>query len=196
MLGAQSSVLELGCGISGVVGLVLAPRIARYILTDQPYVSRFVEQNLAENAGQGSGASRRPGKGRRSKETPTARPAGELRFTSLDWELDEVTSSLTGSSEVKSFDAVLACDCVYNEALIDPLVSACADICRLREADGGENSKPCVCVVAQQLRDPEIFEGWLKRFVTSFHTWRVPDAMLAEALRSTRGFVVHVGVLR
>jgi hypothetical protein len=92
-----------------------------------------------------------------------------------------------------SFDAVVACDCIYNEALIEPFVATCADLCRLR---GEETEEPCVCVIAQQLRDPLVFEAWLVRFARSFHTWRVPDALLSEGLRSGTGFVVHVGVLR
>lgn len=82
-------------------------------------------------------------------------------------------------------------------------MSTCVDLCRLRtsEAEGrgegeGETTEPCVCVIAQQLRDPLIFEAWLTRFSASFHTWRVPDELLVPGLRSNSGFVVHVGVLK
>jgi hypothetical protein len=115
-----------------------------------------------------------------------------------------VTASLTGpGSEAKSFDVVLACDCIYNEALVEPFVTTCVDLCRLRAAEteadteaAGQGVEPTVCVVAQHLRDPLVFEAWATRFTASFHTWRVPDEMLVPGLRSNSGFVVHVGVLR
>ncbi|KAH6687732.1 hypothetical protein F5X68DRAFT_261099 [Plectosphaerella plurivora] len=193
----KASVLELGCGISALTALVAAPRVSRYILTDQPYVQRFVQQNLEENA--------TPPARHKSKKQTTIDTPGDLRFTPLDWELDEVTPALTCTPGVTSFDLVVACDCIYNDALIAPLVQACADVCRLRHRDAtaGDEAKdsngpsePCVCVVAQQLRSPEVFEGWLKAFHEKFRVWRVPDEMLDEGLRVGSGFAVHVGILR
>ncbi|KAF3020616.1 Ribosomal protein lysine methyltransferase [Neopestalotiopsis sp. 37M] len=193
ILKPSSTVLELGCGISGLTGLALAPSISKYVLSDQSYVSKFVETNLAENASRAtmSGAgSRRKGKG------ASAVPKTDVGFTPLDWELDEVTSDLTGSASVKSFDVVIACDCIYNDALIRPLVQTCVDVCKLRATDTEGPSEPAVCIVAQQLRDPEIFEGWVKEFHQHFRTWRVPESALTEELKSNAGFVVHVGILR
>ncbi|KAK0718127.1 hypothetical protein B0T26DRAFT_711965 [Lasiosphaeria miniovina] len=240
ILSPRSLVLELGCGISGLVGLLLAPRIARYVLTDQPYVARFVEQNIAENYHHSQTRSqgrqqqqqqqKRP-KGGQNKQkqkqqaakltsTPVRESSGGdgsgglIHFTPLDWETDEVTRALTGAAAAAaaavndtaaaaSFDAVVACDCIYNLPLIEPFVATCADACRLRdaeaedgEAENSHNSPPTVCIVAQQLRDPIVFEAWLASFVKPFRAWRVPDAMLPDSLRSHSGFVVHVGVLR
>ncbi|TLD27316.1 hypothetical protein PspLS_04787 [Pyricularia sp. CBS 133598] len=194
VISQTSSVLELGCGTSAVVGLVLAPSVASFTMTDQSYVARLVEQNIQEN---NSSLKSKAVKGRRAKSAPQQQA---LRFTPLDWETDQVTASLTGSPQVKSFDLVIACDCIYNESLIDPLAQTCVDACRLRELEAVPSSDgtslPTVCVVAQQLRDPDIFESWIKRFHRSFQVWRVPDASLPEGLRSTSGFVVHVGLLR
>lgn len=213
MLSQESSVIELGCGIAGIVGLALAPRISNYVLTDQPYVAKLVEQNIVENsqtfqrsatttAGKKHSSSKSKGGRSSSTKSPavttTTAACSNLSFTPLDWETDEVTSALTGSSDVKSFDAVVACDCIYNEALVDPFVSTCADICRLRADDENNEGrkKPCICVVAQNLRDPAVFETWVTRFTESFHAWRVPDSLLPEQLRAKAGFVVHIGVLR
>lgn len=129
---------------------------------------------------------------------------GEVHFIPLDWELDQVTTALTCSSDTRSFDAVVACDCVYNEALVGPFVQTCADACRLRlqeteesqDSEGRGSTEPCVCIVAQQLRAPEVFEAWLRAFHARFRVWRVPDSMLTEGLCLGSGFVVHVGVLR
>lgn len=50
VLGPDSSVLELGCGISPLIALALARRVGRYVLTDQAYVQRLVQRNLDENS--------------------------------------------------------------------------------------------------------------------------------------------------
>ncbi|KAK3324185.1 hypothetical protein B0T19DRAFT_224337 [Cercophora scortea] len=211
-LSPSSLAIELGCGISGIVALCLAPRIARYVLTDQPYVAKLVLQNLAENETTSKQSSSKSTKGKKSSSsgkhskasggTSNVATPGQITFTPLDWETDEVTPALTGSSSAKSFDLVVACDCIYNEALVEPFVTACADICRLRAVEqqqqqqGGTMLEPSVCVVAQQLRNPDVFEAWLTCFARSFRVWRVPDSMLDEGLRSNSGFVIHIGVLR
>ncbi|KAK5660411.1 hypothetical protein OQA88_12954 [Cercophora sp. LCS_1] len=212
LLDSSSFVIELGTGISALVGLLLGRRVGHCVLTDQLYVAKLVEQNVAENTteswtGSSSGrssstvAKAKRVKGKHAGAEPKRR-AGNVHFTPLDWETDTPTPELTLSDSVKSFDCVVACDCIYNEALIDPFVSTCADVCRLREQARAEaeaspgSPEPCVCIVAQQLRDPDIFEAWLTRFTESFYAWRVPDSMLIEGLRSKSGFVVHLGVLK
>ncbi|KAI0453073.1 hypothetical protein F5B21DRAFT_480719 [Xylaria acuta] len=197
-LSSSSSVLELGCGISGLVGLVLSPLVSRYVLTDQTYVARLVEKNLEENVVR----QQKPSSQKRKGKSSSAAGPVNLRFTTLDWELDEVTISLTGSPDVTSFDAVIACDCIYNETLIEPLVQTCADACGLRQCSQEADSQsdeavtPALCIVAQQLRDPEIFEGWIKAFSRRFHVWRVPEEALSKELRANTGFVVHIGILK
>ncbi|KAF7549197.1 hypothetical protein G7Z17_g6534 [Cylindrodendrum hubeiense] len=200
-LGALSSasILELGCGISPLSALGLAPRVARYVLTDQPYVQRLLQRNLDENlpsvASSSSHGSGTRARGKKRGGAAAHEPHVNVRFVTLDWETDEVTPSLIGSDQARSFDAVVACDCVYNYALVAPFVQTCVDACRLRIEDSTED-RPCLCVIGQQLRNDEVFESWLKTFQASFRVWRVPDTALPEELRSTAGFVVHVGVLR
>jgi len=212
-LSETSAVLELGCGISAIVGLVLGPRVARYVLTDQPYVARFIEQNLEENkalmalprkASTTVRKARKPGRATTTTRVGESHP-GNVAFRALDWEADEITPALTGSPDQRDFDAVIACDCIYNEALIQPLVQACVDACQLRGWPGAgavgaaaaiPQQPPTVCIVAQQLRDPDIFASWLQCFGRHFTTWRVPDAALSPGLRSGSGFVIHVGVLK
>ncbi|KAK1507669.1 hypothetical protein CTAM01_02781 [Colletotrichum tamarilloi] len=222
-----STILELGCGISPLTALLLAPRVARYVLTDQPYVSRMIHQNLEANplpksssSSSSSSTSRRSRKAAASSSTATSATTssspGTISFRPLDWELDTPDPSLTGvpPSTASSFDVVVCCDCIYNEALVEPLVSTTADLARLRvraqqedqdQDDHDDNpsfssttarSEPCVCVVAQQLRSPDVFEEWIGAFHRDFRTWRVPDASLPKGLRIEAGFVVHVGILR
>ncbi|KAK1759283.1 ribosomal lysine N-methyltransferase 5 [Echria macrotheca] len=205
ILTSSSHILELGSGISALVGLVLAPRVASYVLTDQPYVSKLIDKNITEN--HLSPPPRSSSKKSNLKKTGGGGGGGgggTLNFVPLDWEKDTPTPSLTLSPTTKSFDLVVACDCIYNEALIEPFVATCVDVCRLREGDDthttdtaeGTTKNPCICVVAQQLRDPDVFEAWLVRFAASFRVWRVPDDLLSPALRSNSGFVVHFGILK
>ncbi|KAI1819493.1 hypothetical protein F4861DRAFT_137083 [Xylaria intraflava] len=197
-LSSSSSILELGCGISGIVGLALSPLVSHYVLTDQTYVARLVEKNLEENLS----PQKKPASQKRKGKSSSASNPVNLCFKPLDWELDEVTSSLTGSASVASFDAVIACDCIYNETLIKPLVQACVDACGLRrrgEDTGAQSAEACgptVCLIAQQLRDPEIFEGWIKEFNKWFRVWRLPEEALSKELRADTGFVVHIGILK
>ncbi|KAK4196802.1 hypothetical protein QBC40DRAFT_309573 [Triangularia verruculosa] len=201
ILSSDSLVLELGCGISALVGLCLAPRVKGYVLTDQPYVGRFVEQNITENTHIATSGGKGKVKGRKPKASAINNSKdNNVVFTPLDWETDEATPSLLtdlpDTAGRRSFDVIIACDCIYNEALIDPLVSTCADICRLRTEDSENSSGPTICIVAQQLRDDQVFEGWAARFMESFHTWRVPDELLPDELKSSSGFVVHIGILK
>jgi hypothetical protein len=108
-----------------------------------------------------------------------------IRTESLDWETDDVSQS-------PAVDLVIACDCIYNESLIEPLNSTCAALCRLR----AEGEGPTLCLIAQQLRSPDVFEAWLKSFQEKFVVWQVPDGLLGEGLREGSGCVVHVGIVR
>lgn len=107
-----------------------------------------------------------------------------------------MTPSLA-ASEDRRFDVVLACDCIYNDTLIKPLVQTCVDVCNLRELDASKVGKePTVVVVAQQLRSDEVFESWLREFMRAFRVWRMPDERLIDGLKTDSGFVIHVGILR
>lgn len=142
-----------------------------------------------------------------SSATGEEGPGERLVFRALDWEQDTPTSSLA-QPVAASFDLVVACDCIYNEALVDPFVTTCVDICKLRGSGSttttttDNGGRPTVVVVAQVLRNSDVFEAWIKRFVQDFRCWRVPDDLMIDGLKSegrgggTSGFVVHVGVLR
>jgi predicted nicotinamide N-methyase len=189
LLSSASNVLELGCGISGLLALVLAPRVKRYIATDQEYVLKGMRQNIAANDAPPKGPSRT---GKHSR-TAVAQPRREIVTKALDWENDSVSRLYhdLGFEADEALHMVIACDCIYNEALIEPFVTTCADICAL-----GPSAAPTLCVVAQQLRSADVFEAWLRAFHDKFHVWRVDDEHLPPDLASGSGFVVHVGILR
>lgn len=179
--------------------------MARYVLTDQEYVSRVLFANLAANSSTGTenkSSSKNKRKAQvKKKHHGDERPGDEkdernIVFVPLDWERDIPDSSLaaTEDSGKEGLDAVIACDCIYNEALVAPFVQTCVDVCLLRAA--AAVGQPTVCVVAQQLRDPEVFGEWLRVFGREFRVWRVPEDLLGEELGEGSGFVVHVGILK
>ena len=195
ILQLDSTVLELGCGIAAIVGLALAPQIGRYIATDQEYLLKALKQNISQNS-----ISPKPAKPLKrssklgSEMNEQARGRLNIEVVALDWELSSVSSLpdlLGGTSTV---DVLIGCDCIYNEALIDPFVRTCTEICELRTRD--RHWPPTVCIVAQQLRSPDVFEAWAKAFSKSFRLWRLPDELLHQGLRTDSGYVLHLGVLR
>ncbi|PNP52856.1 hypothetical protein THARTR1_06697 [Trichoderma harzianum] len=191
------SIIELGCGISPLNALTLSPKVSRYILTDQPYVQKLVLQNLAEN--QPSSSKPHAGKSKRgankSSSSSPLNAGAHVHFQVLDWETSQVTPLLTNSPLVSSFDAIIACDCVFNYALIQPFIQTCVDICKLRQTDGNQ-ALPSLCVVAQQLRNDDVFNSWLVAFKEHFRVWRMPGGMMPAELRPEAGFVVHIGILK
>lgn len=190
VLQPKSHVLELGCGVSGIISLTVAPRVQQYIATDQEYVLKHLRQNIAHNSDQHP----TPGKSRRKKAESKPYLSSNIVVRALDWETDDLTNlyhDIGLHNEEENIDLIISCDCIYNEALVDPLVNACKDICSLAPA-----SKPTVCIVAQQLRSPDVFEAWLLAFQRQFRVWRIPDEFLTDDLKEDSGFIIYIGILR
>jgi hypothetical protein len=201
-LSSATTVLELGAGVSGIVASVVGPLVKRYIATDQDYVIRILKQNIAENLPTPKSATKKPGaKGKRSQVSRDLN-APCIETLELDWEHDYASSlrfllnygQAPPDDVPKGVDLVVACDCIYNDMLIEPFNNICAQICRLRSAE--QDGKPTLVLIAQQLRAYEVFESWLKSFHRSFHVWRVPDELLTPPLRENTGYIVHAGILR
>lgn len=202
MLRPEAAVIELGCGISGLVALTLAPLVRKYVATDQEYVRRFFRQNIDENrhiaaaaASSKKGSSKKAraaatggGGTKRGKDSNTNN-SSNIEFIPLDWELDiprnETLHADGDTTDEEGFDMVISCDCIYNEALIPSFVRTCADICLLRstannpnsnsndEIEGQEKTNPTIAIIAQQQRSPDVFEAWLKETLRHFRVWRV-----------------------
>lgn len=188
----QSTVLELGCGVAGIVPLALAPRIGRYVATDQLYVLKTTRQNIAQNTS--SSPARRP-KSQKLRARAEGASAGSIETLTLDWERDSIAAlpqQLNQGSDDAGVDAIIACDCIYNEALIEPFNTTCAEICALR----AKGCRPTFCIIAQQRRTYEVFEQWLVSFHRRFRVWKLSDEHLPKELREDSGFMVHIGVLR
>lgn len=164
---------------------MLAPKVGQYIATDQVYALKLLKENVTQNTtGQAV---------KKVAKRPENKLVQNLQVTALDWETDDAQSFLRTAGVSEGIDLIIACDCIYNYALIKPFVQTCVDACRLREAT---HQKPTICVVAQQLRQPDVFEEWLEAFSKHFRTWRMSDEYLIPALKEDSGFVVHIGILR
>ncbi|KAF2475678.1 uncharacterized protein BDR25DRAFT_331481 [Lindgomyces ingoldianus] len=202
-LAADSIALELGAGVAGIVALALAPKIKRYIATDQGYVLRLLKQNISENSATNSRNGNKIERSRHKRpHAANNLPSSNIETLELDWESDLRLAlySVLGREDSISdggpngVDLLIACDCIYNDTLIEPLNEACAQICHLRSSN--PEARPTLCLIAQQLRSYEVFESWLKSFHQKFHVWRVPDQLLIAPLREHSGFVIHIGLLR
>ncbi|KGQ08214.1 Diaminohydroxyphosphoribosylamino-pyrimidine deaminase [Beauveria bassiana D1-5] len=110
LLDRASTILELGCGISPLNALALAPRVATHLLTDQAYVQRLVQLNIDTNSTAAAAAAvtvastPRSASRRKSKLTSPQQPphnAARVSFETLDWETDQLPPR-------RSYDAVLA----------------------------------------------------------------------------------------
>ena len=184
----------------------MSPRVHRYVPTDQEYVFKLLKQNLDSNATHSSTSTPKvnPKSSTKRKDIAQLREsthAGNIEILALDWESSDLSNLpavlRSSTDEEPLIDVVLACDCIYNETLIEPFVRTCADLCRLSDSSSSSGErKPTVCVIAQQLRSDTVFEAWLTVFMREFRVWRVPDTLLMQRLRIGQGFVVHVGVLR
>lgn len=187
ILDANSAVLELGAGISGVLPCVLGPRVRKYIASDQLYILKALQDNIAANIRASA----------QQRKTKADASTNNLTVLALDWEADDVPRTLQAHGVGDGVDMVCVCDCIYNYALIKPLVHTCASICELRKSDVDRGSSPpTMCIIAQQLRQPDVFEEWLAEFHQRFQVWRLPDHMVIDELKEGSGFSIHIGILR
>ncbi|KAI9655434.1 MAG: Ribosomal protein lysine methyltransferase [Alyxoria varia] len=198
LLSQQSTILELGCGVSPVVGLSVVPRVSKFIATDQDHVLKALKQNIDENRGALNTS--------RSRKNPL-HPSPELLVKHLDWELHDLDrlAHCLGQDGVpdkqirrRGIDMVTACDCVYNEYLMEPFVKACVSVCKARNEALHEDSteQPTFCLIAQQLRSSDIFELWLKTMLRHFHVFKMPPEEAGPEFAEGCGFVIHLAVLK
>ena len=196
VLDQQSTVLELGCGISGIVAVASSPRVGKYVATDQEYVFKWLKPNIQNNIPNHKRSDKVKQHG---KKMDSKAISNNILIMTLDWESSSVSDlpkmiGVNSADNVQSINAVIACDCIYNEALIEPMVRTCAEICQLPNVSSLGTAT--VCIVAQQLRSDVVFEAWLSAFHKIFRIWRVPDDLLIKGLREGSGFVIHMGILR
>ncbi|MCJ1313796.1 Ribosomal protein lysine methyltransferase [Agyrium rufum] len=200
LLTPNSTILELGCGTAGLLGMVVSSRVGRYIATDQAYVCKLLRQNLEENfvsmkdLRQAQSSRKVVSEGASRKQT---KPKPIVEFLELDWETTVVSSLYpfiypTGFEKI---DVIVCCDCVYNYSLLQPLVHTCLALCSSQESDQHAKN-PKIILTALQLRTSDVFESWLEEMNKEFRMWRVPDSLVSPGLQSGTGFVMHISIKR
>ena len=182
----QAIVVELGCGVSGLLGLALAPLVSKYLLTDQSYVMKLLKENIAANRPQTSLR-----KSRTMSESVSSRGLAP-QVLAFDWETDSASNIQNAIGKDDPITILIACDCVYNDYLIKPLVNTFVEVCAMTSTE----QNPTLVLVAQQLRSDEIFAAWVMEMIKSFLVWRMPDRYLSEELKDGSGFVIHVALLK
>jgi hypothetical protein len=181
LLSPSSNIVELGCGIAGLIGQAVSPFVASYVLTDQDYVMKLLKSNLLANQ------KAMETKQRLKHLIP---PESTLHVLPLDWENDSVENLLCVVPSMESIDMLILCDCIYNTYLIKPLLQTCLEICQLA------TTRPTLLLIAQQLRTDDVFEEWISSLLKLFVVYRINDTHLPQGIRNGSGYAVHLAVLR
>lgn len=187
VLHPDAVVLELGCGITGLIGLVLSKRISRYILTDQRSVLKLLQENVDANAPPDTSMVKRRSS---RKAHHTFEAVSKTVVMELNWETDDVDALNEALQPADDIDLVIVCDCVFNDFLLQPLVAMCQKTC-LRSPE-----KKTILLIAQQLRSDEVYSSFMGILLRTFRVWRLSDVSLSPALQDGSGFAVHLAVLR
>jgi hypothetical protein len=196
-----SAVLELGCGVAAVLAAGAGRTVRWWLQTDSvPGVLKLARANLAANLPASSSAPAHKAKGRagragRAEAAGTAE--GRVGTAQLDWERDDVASQpWVAELGGRGLTAVVACDCVYNEALVGPFVDTVRAGCLLNGGVGPEGERT-LAVVALEVRAEDVVECFLDEMMArGFEVWRVPGEMMGEELAEELGRVVFVGRLK
>lgn len=174
--GNSSSVLELGCGATGLLACVFAPLVKTYVATDQTHLLKLTKRNIEANLSH-----------YQSSTVPNSQPSNKAKYRlecmELDWEEPEESWNDIKDDvfEGKYPDLVIACDTIYNEYLIDPFVET------LKLVSGPET----VVMVAQQLRLSDIFETFMTALVEAgLRVFAVPEHLMGEDF--AQGYSLHL----
>ncbi|KAG5361630.1 Ribosomal lysine N-methyltransferase 5 [Yarrowia sp. C11] len=172
--GNTSTVLELGCGATGLLACVFAPLVKTYVATDQTHLLKLTKKNIETNLSH-----------YQSETIPTQSNKAKYRLEcmELDWEDPEESWNeiKTGPFEDNYPDLVIACDTIYNEYLIDPFVET------LKLVSGPET----VIMVAQQLRLSDIFETFMTALIDAgLRVFAVPEHLIGEDF--AQGYSLHL----
>nr|KIR84191.1 hypothetical protein I308_05606 [Cryptococcus tetragattii IND107] len=145
-------ILELGCG-TGLLAVLLSRICGQYTASDRLENLKLVQRNIELNdltVGD-------------NKTNSLTSPQKSVRLEEIDWvqvseDCKKQNSRLESKRNHEEYDLVLAVDCIYNEALVPPLIDTFARYCPV----GG---RTMVWVVVE-LRSAEVMttflDSWLQ----------------------------------
>ncbi|ODN91383.1 hypothetical protein L198_05897 [Cryptococcus wingfieldii CBS 7118] len=154
----SAHILELGCG-TGLLAILLSQLCGQYTASDQLDNLKLIQRNLELNDIPVSFSSSTPvsesavdkkGMGREVKK--------EVVLEEVDWvEVSKSQGRYRSPDDTKTYDLILAVDCIYNEHLIQPLIDTFAQYCQ-------PGSRTVVWVVVE-LRSADVIGTFLNTWI-------------------------------
>lgn len=175
LLSSNTTVLEMGSGIGGILAVTIGLKVGKFIATDQEHLLKLLRENITENL---------PSLPTKKKKKTTLQ-APIIKAEEYDWEYSQqlIVNLEDDLAEVGSNGLIIACDTIYNDFLIPHFVTALLTAI-------GKIGNDCHVILAQQLRAEPIMESVLKELLErGFRIWNVPEELLSDELN--HGFAVH-----
>ncbi|CAJ1409828.1 unnamed protein product [Effrenium voratum] len=152
--------LELGAGC-GLAGLAAASLGGLVTLTDREETLSLLERNVREFTGDHCGVRpTRKGKARQA-ESSCCSEAPEVQY--LDW-------SEPLELEGKTYEVILAADCLYSLDGAESLARVVTSLC----CQPGSAAYGARLLLSQELRAPEVLETFLEQVLPHFRAFRLP----------------------
>ncbi|KAI8381810.1 Ribosomal N-lysine methyltransferase 5 [Nakaseomyces glabratus] len=179
LLNEDTTVIELGSGISSVLPILCSNFVGTYICTDQRGILNGLKQNIANNLDLVNkrtivsetldipNIQEQPTNS--DDETIPIKPTTQLEVAILDWETFP-KSIKSGSSNIltdfvkpQGTIFLLALDVIYNEYLINPFLHTLHSIMSYYK-----NQREIVALVGIHLRSDDIVQEFLEKVTTEF----------------------------
>ncbi|ODQ67612.1 hypothetical protein NADFUDRAFT_56601 [Nadsonia fulvescens var. elongata DSM 6958] len=167
----NNSIVELGCGISGIFTSTVGSKVSTYIATDQSHIIKHSSRNILANVNKSQVYSTTIDE-LSDTSNASCRGKSKIEIVEYDWEqanqqIDRLKNYLpeTSTTVAGRFpDWILASDTIYNSFLIPWFVDALKLVC-------GPHTQ---ILIAQQLRSEEIFGEFLEALLSKgFEVWAI-----------------------
>ncbi|CEP61413.1 S-adenosylmethionine-dependent methyltransferase LALA0_S03e02300g [Lachancea lanzarotensis] len=175
-------IVELGCGVAGILGITLGNYVDKYVYTDQKALLDRLKHNVAANVDE------MRMRGMESStlgfDLPRKTPLRtQMDVLSLDWEkFDPRPAKLHPllKPQRTAIVTILSLDVVYNEYLIEPYLRTVQGLLRAYKELGHVS----YALVGIQLRDQEIIQSFLECAIVEFEL--LVRAIMDPEIESTR----------
>ncbi|SCV05330.1 LANO_0H05116g1_1 [Lachancea nothofagi CBS 11611] len=160
-------VIELGCGVCGILGIALGNYVDKYVYTDQKALLNRLKNNIAHNIDElrlRNVTSTTLGFDSRRK-TPLQI---QIDVLSLDWETFNANPTKIDSLLKPNRTAnvsIVSMDVVYNEYLIEPYLKTLSSLLEYYERMGHVPN----ALLGIQLRDQDVVERFLECAIIDYH---------------------------
>ncbi|ODV85345.1 hypothetical protein CANARDRAFT_23414 [[Candida] arabinofermentans NRRL YB-2248] len=181
----KSTVVELGSGISGLLGCTLALKCSKFICTDQAPLLKLLKRNIFNNVSNIGSTTiielnnhddKKKPLGKLNKIKKTKQDIPMVEVVEYDWEEtynDEILRLLDNDYP----DFLITCDTVYNPYLIPHLVNAMDNL----------SNRATHVIVGLQLREESLLQTFLEEATEKFEVYSVNDDILSDELRQGYG---------